>query len=179
MIGPGPVECGPMFACRHSVRSAAWIAPVVVLLPLVVLAQSAAAQVTVADPWVRGTVAGQMATGAFMQLRSATDTTLVGVSSPAAKIVEVHEMKMVGGVMKMSAVDRLPLPAGKAVELKSGGYHVMLMDLKRPLAVGEKFTIDFRIETADGKRATQLVEVEVRARAPHGSAFSGDSARKH
>ena len=67
----------------------------------------AAAQVTVADAWVRGTVTGQSATGAFMQLKSPADTALVAAASPVAKIVEIHEMKMDAGVMKMSAVDAL------------------------------------------------------------------------
>ena len=80
----------------------------------------AAAQVTVTDAWVRGTVTGQKATGAFMQLKSAADTTLVGATSPAAKIVEIHEMKMEGGMMKMNAVDKLALPAGKAVDAEAG-----------------------------------------------------------
>jgi copper(I)-binding protein len=157
-----------MFARRHSLRSAGWIAPMVVLLPLLVLAQSAAAQVTVADPWVRGTVAGQMATGAFMQLRSATDTTLVDVSSPAAKIVEIHEMKMAGGVMKMSAVDRLPLPAGKAVELTPGGYHMMLMGLAQPLKEGDTVPLKLTLEDKAGKKTTVEVRAQVKSLAAGG-----------
>jgi len=78
----------------------------------------------------RGVVPGQMATGAFMRLTAAADATLVDAASPAARIVEIHEMKMDGGVMKMSAIDRLPLPAGKAWS-SAGCYHVMLMDLSR------------------------------------------------
>ena len=75
-------------------------------------APSLLAQVAVVDPWVRGTVATQKATGAFMQLRSATDVAIVGAASPVAAVVEVHEMKMDGGVMRMSAMKSLPLPAG-------------------------------------------------------------------
>jgi copper(I)-binding protein len=133
------------------------------VLAAIALAQSAAAQVTIADPWVRGTVAGQMATGAFMRLQSATDTTLVGVSSPAAKIVEVHEMKIDGGKMKMSAVDRLPLPAGKAVELKPGGYHVMLMDLVQPLKEGDTVPLKLTLEDKVGKKTTVEVRAPVKA----------------
>ncbi len=90
----------------------------------------ASAQVTVTDPWVRGTVAGQRATGAFMKLTPAADQKLVAAASPVAKIVEIHEMAMDGGVMKMRAIPKLDLPAGKATELKPGGYHVMLMALE-------------------------------------------------
>jgi copper(I)-binding protein len=91
---------------------------------------SAQAQVSVKDAWVRATVPQQKATGAFMQLQSAQDAKLVSAQSPVAGVVEVHEMAMDGGVMRMRAVPNLDLPAGKAIDLKPGGYHVMLMDLK-------------------------------------------------
>jgi len=123
----------------------------------------AVAQVTVADPWVRAVVAGQMATGAFMRLTAATDAALVDAASPVARIVEIHEMKMEGGVMKMSAIDRLPLPAGKAVDLKPGGYHVMLMDLVAPLKEGD--TVPITLTVADKAGKTQKVEVRAAVRA--------------
>jgi copper(I)-binding protein len=85
------------------------------------------AQVTVKDPWVRATVPAQKATGAFMQITSAQDARLVEARSPVAGVVEVHEMVMEKEVMKMRAIKGLDLPAGKTVELKPGGYHVMLM----------------------------------------------------
>lgn len=125
----------------------------------VAMAQVAAAQVAVNDAWVRGTVAGQTATGAFMQLRAAADATLVSAASPVASIVEIHEMKMDGGMMKMNAVDRLPLPAGKAVDLKPGGYHVMLMGLTGPLRAGEIVPLTLTFEDKAGRKTA----VEVRA----------------
>ena len=121
------------------------------------------AQVVVANPWVRGTVAGQKATGAFMELKSPTDTALVSASSPVAGIVEVHEMKMDAGVMRMNAVDRLAVPAGKAIELKPGGYHVMLMDLKRALKEGETVPVTLTFEDKAGKKQTVEVKAPVRA----------------
>lgn len=124
--------------------------------------ESATAQVSVKDPWVRGTVAGQGATGAFMQLTSPSDTALVGASSPAAKIVEIHEMKVEGGVMKMNAIDRLALPAGKAVELKPGSYHVMLMALREPLKEGSTVPITLTFEDKAGKRTSVDVKAAVR-----------------
>jgi len=126
---------------------------------LLALALPAAAQVTVTDPWARATVAGQKATGAFMQLNSATDAALVGAASPVAKVVEIHEMKMDAGVMRMAAVGKLPLPAGKPVALAPGGYHVMLMDLTQPLKEGE--TIPLTLSVADA--AGRVTKVEVRA----------------
>jgi copper(I)-binding protein len=134
------------------------------------LALPAAAQISVADPWVRGTVAGQKATGAFMQLKSATDMALVGASSPAAKIVEIHEMKMEGGMMKMSAIDKLALPAGKTVDLKPGGYHVMLMDLTSELKDGQAVALTLTLEDKAGKKSNVDVKATVKsptAIAPH------------
>jgi copper(I)-binding protein len=127
------------------------------------------AQVAVSDAWVRGTVVGQMATGAFMQLKSPADVALVAAASPVAKIVEIHEMKMEGGVMKMGAVERLALPAGRTVELKPGGYHVMLMDLKQPLKEGETVPVTLTFEDKAGRKTTLEVKVPVRALTAGGS----------
>jgi periplasmic copper chaperone A len=127
------------------------------------LAPPVNAQVTVANPWVRGTVAGQKGTGAFMQLTSVVDITLVDAASPAAKIVEIHEMKIDGGMMKMKAVDRLPLPAGQPVELRPGGYHVMLMDLPAPLKAGDVVPVTLTFEDKAGRKTTLVVNAPVRA----------------
>jgi len=123
----------------------------------------ATAQIAGSYAWVRGTVAGQMSTGAFMRLSSPADMTLVGVASPAAKVVELHEMKMDGGMMKMSAVGRLPLPAGKSIELKPGGYHVMLMDLVQPLKEGDIVTVTLTFEDKAGAKQTIAVKAPVRS----------------
>ena len=135
------------------------------LLPtaLALLAQAALAQTTVKDPWVRSTVAEQKATGAFMQITSASGGRLVSASSPAAGVVEIHEMAMDGNTMRMRAVPALDLPAGKAVELKPGGYHVMLMDLKAPLAAGASVDLNLVVEGKDGKRETLALKAPVRA----------------
>jgi copper(I)-binding protein len=124
---------------------------------------AASAQVTITEPWVRGTVASQMATGAFMKITAATPAKLVGATSPVAGVVEVHEMAIVNDVMRMRAVDALDLPAGRTVELKPGGYHVMLMDLKRDLKEGETVPVTLTVEQG-GKR--QSIEVKAVVRAP-------------
>jgi copper(I)-binding protein len=133
------------------------------------VAPAASAQVTVTDPWVRGTVTGQKATGAFMQLKSPADTALVAAASPVAKIVEIHEMKMEGSMMRMNAVDRLALPAGKAVDLKPGGYHVMLMDLVKPLTDGDTVPLQLTFEDKAGKKQRVEVKAVVRPLAASGS----------
>ena len=122
----------------------------------------AAAQVIVSDPWIRGTVPQQMATGAFMQLKSAKDAKLIEARSPAAGVVEIHEMKMENNVMRMRAVQALALPAGRTVELKPGGYHVMLMDLKQQMKEGEVVPVTLVVESG-GKRETVEVKATVRA----------------
>ena len=93
--------------------------------------------VKVDEAWVRGTVAQQTATGAFMRLTASQNTRLVAVESPAAGVVEIHEMAMDNNVMKMRTVPGLDLSAGRTVELKPGGYHVMLMDLKQAVKAGD------------------------------------------
>ena len=123
---------------------------------------AAQAQVKVDDPWVRATVAPQKATGAFMQITSAKAAKVVAAASPAAAVVEIHEMKMDDGVMKMRAVDALALPAGQPVALKPGSYHVMLMGLKAPIKAGETVPLTLTVEGEDGKRSA--VEVKAVAR---------------
>jgi len=120
-------------------------------------------QTTVKDAWVRGTVAQQKASGAFMQITSAQGGKLLSVSSPVAGVAEVHEMAMEGTTMRMRAVGALELPAGKAVELKPGGYHVMLMDLKQQLNAGDLVPLSLLVEGKDGKRETLQLQVPVRA----------------
>jgi copper(I)-binding protein len=138
------------------------------LLALAALAVSAAAnaQVEAKNVWARATVQGQMGTGAFMTLTAKEPVRLVGAASPVAGVVEIHEMAMEGNVMRMRAIDGLDLAAGKPVELKPGGYHVMLMDLKRALKAGEKIPVELRFETRDRKQFTLPLEAEVRMTAP-------------
>ena len=136
------------------------IAAILALTAGAVSAQS----VDVKDAWARATVKGQMASGAFMTLTAKDGAKLVSATSPVAGVVEVHEMKMDGNVMKMRAVQGgLDLPAGKAVELKPGGHHVMLMDLKQQVKEGESVPLTLVFEGRDGKRETVQVAAPVRA----------------
>jgi len=134
-----------------------------------VCAVSAFAQnVAVTDAWVRATVQGQKATGAFMKITAKDQAKLVTASSPAAGLVEIHEMKMDKDVMKMAALPSgLELPAGKTVELKPGGYHVMLMDLKAPLAADSTVPVTLTFQDAKGNKTTQELKLPVKAMAAH------------
>lgn len=123
----------------------------------------AQSNVKVEDAWVRGTVAQQKSTGAFMRLTAQKDARLVSASSPVAGVTEVHEMAMDKDVMRMRAVEALPLPAGKTVELKPGGFHVMLLDLKGPVKAGETVPLTLVFEDAQAKRETLELQLPVRA----------------
>lgn len=126
-------------------------------------ATAAHAQVTVKEPWVRGTVASQKATGAFMQLSTTEAVRLVEAKSGAAKIVEIHEMRMEGDRMMMKAVPGLDIVPGQTLELKPGGYHVMLIDVVKPLNAGDKVPLTLVLEGKDKKRMQVEVSAEVRA----------------
>ena len=117
------------------------------------------AQVSVSDAWVRATVPQQKATGAFLKLQAAQDSKLVAATSPLTPVVEVHGMAMQDNVMKMRQVPSIALPAGKTVELKPGGYHVMLMDLKGPLA--RDSTVPLTLVFKDAKGVESRIELKV------------------
>ena len=127
---------------------------------LLVTACAAHAEVKVTSAWIRPTVPGQSVAGAYLNIESSTAASLVGAQSPAAKSVEVHEMSMVDNVMKMRGVKRLELPAGKTVELKPGGYHLMLIDITRPLTAGSEVPITLTVEEKGGKK----VKTDIKAR---------------
>ena len=139
----------------HSMRARAALT----LCATALLCQGAFAQaVVVQNAWVRATVQGQMASGAFMRLTAPKGARLTEVSTPVAAVAEVHAMRMEGDIMKMQALDKgLELPAGKTVELKPGGYHIMLMDLKSPLKKGSSIPMTLVFVDAKGVQSrTQL-----------------------
>lgn len=140
------------------------ITSTLVLCSWIALAQTAA--VKVEGAWARATVQGQKGTGAFMSLTAKQGTTLVGVSSPMAGVAEVHEMKMEGDIMKMRALPLLELPAGQKVDLKPGGYHVMLMDLKAPLLKDSTVPVTLLFKDAKGVQSKLELIVPVAATPP-------------
>ena len=140
---------------------------------------SAQAQtVDVKDAWARATVPGQQASGAFMKLTAKEGTRLVGAFSPVAGVTEVHEMKMDGDIMRMRAIAGLDLPAGKTVELKPGGYHVMLMELKTALRKDSNIPLTLTFKDAKGVESKVEVSLPVLTMAP-GAAAHGGHGMKH
>lgn len=121
-----------------------------------------AANIGVTDAWTRATVPGQQVGGGFMQIQSDADARLIGASSPVAQRVEVHEMSMDGDVMRMREVKSIDLPKGKTVSLEPGGFHLMLMNLKKPIAAGDVVPLTLVVESG-GKKQTVEVKAEARA----------------
>jgi periplasmic copper chaperone A len=129
-------------------------------------AAQARAPVTVEGAWARAIVPGQQSSGAYMTLTAREPLTLLEAQTPAAGIVEMHQMKMEGDVMKMRAADSLPLAPGQPLRLSPGGYHFMIMDLQAPFRAGTRIEMTLRFRDAKGKVTTLPVTVPVQAGPP-------------
>ncbi len=130
-------------------------------------AQAADAPVAVQGAWARPIVPGQQSSGAYMTLTARAPLTLVGAETRAAGVVEIHEMKMEGDIMKMRAAGELKLAPGKPLQLAPGGYHFMLMDLKDPFKAGTQIPLTLHFRDAKGQASTLQLQVPVQMRAPH------------
>jgi hypothetical protein len=130
---------------------------------------SAQAQVQVENAWSRATPPGAKVAAGYLTIRnqSASPDRLVGASSPAAARVETHTMEMKGDVMRMREVKGYEVPARGSFELKPGGAHLMLVEIKRPLKEGERVPLVLRFEKA-GEVKTELAVQGMGATAPHG-----------
>ena len=127
-----------------------------------ILVACAQRDVTVSDSWVRATAPGQQVAAAFMTLHAGKTAALIGAQSPACEAIQIHSMRMQGGVMRMREVNEVALPAGVAVKLEPGSYHMMLTGLKRALGPGNSLPIELKIRYADGALASLQVNAEVR-----------------
>lgn len=119
-------------------------------------------EVQVAQAWARASVPGQTVSGAFMRITARQDVRLVGAKSPLAGSVALHEMSMDGGMMRMRERDTLSISASEGLELKPGGYHLMLQELRQPLVAGGTVPLTLVFEATDGERATVELQVPVR-----------------
>lgn len=116
-------------------------------------------------PWARATAPGAANGAAYFTIElhgSGSGDRLLSAASPAAARVELHTHLQEGGVMKMRPVEAIDVQAGASTKLAPGGLHVMLFELKQPLAVGAKFPLTLTFEHA----GSVTVEVEVQANAP-------------
>jgi len=120
----------------------------------------------VEDAWERPTVAGQAAGGGFLKITSASADRLIAASAPVSKTVELHTMQMDGDVMRMREVAAIDLPAGRTVELKPGGLHVMFIGLNQPLQDGATFPLTLRFEKAGEVKVDMKVMMKAGMPAP-------------
>ncbi|MFN3868225.1 MAG: copper chaperone PCu(A)C [Hyphomicrobiaceae bacterium] len=125
--------------------------------------------ITVSHPWARATPPGATVGAAYLEIvasKSGGDT-LISAKSDVAGRVEIHTHKMDGDVMKMQQIENLPIKAGKSAVLKPSGDHIMLMDLKKPLAEGDLLKLTLTFEKAGDIEIEATVE-PIGAKGPHG-----------
>jgi copper(I)-binding protein len=120
------------------------------------VAQTGDVQVT--NAWARATPGAAQTAAAYVTIVSATGDRLTGASTSAAQKTELHTMTMDGNVMKMRQVDGIDLPAGQAVTLKPGGYHIMLTGLAQPLTEGQTFQLTLTFDKAGTRDVTVAVQ---------------------
>ncbi|MDE2309967.1 MAG: copper chaperone PCu(A)C [Betaproteobacteria bacterium] len=137
---------------RYAIAIAAWLCA----------AQAWAGDVAVSGAWARATAPGQEDAAMQFSITSKQEAQLVAISSPAAGAVELHRMTHDSGVMKMRAIESLPLPAGKAVDLAASGIHVMLLNLKQPAKAGESIPFTVTVQFADKHKTTVQATAEVK-----------------
>jgi periplasmic copper chaperone A len=121
-----------------------------------------AGSLDISDPWSRATPKGSSVAAGYMKIKNngSTPDRLIGGSTDIAAKFEVHEMKMEDGVAKMRPVKGgLEIKPGETVELKPGSFHVMFVDLKKPLSAGDHFKATLAFE----KAGTVSVDYDVRA----------------
>ncbi|NMZ26512.1 copper chaperone PCu(A)C [Pseudomonas protegens] len=147
----------------HSLQRPSRLKAALLLVSLLGLGGTASAATQVDNAWVRATVAGQHASGAFMDLTASSDSKLVEVQSPVAKNVQIHQSSIHNDVMSMQQVDAVALPAGQKVSLDTHGYHVMLMELTGQIKAGDKVPLTLTVENAKGEKETIKVEAQARA----------------
>jgi len=124
-----------------------------------------AADIKIENAWIREPAPGQTVVGGFMSITSPKDAVLLQAKSPAAGLVELHEMKMDNGVMLMRPLKKIDLPKGQTVKLEPGGLHLMLEELKQPLKAGDKVPLTLKIKRGE-KVEKVTVSAEVRSMAP-------------
>jgi copper(I)-binding protein len=138
--------------------------------------------IVIDKPFSRATPGGSQVGIGYMSItnKGAAADRLVSASSPAAEKVQIHEMTMQNGVMKMRELPNgLPIEAGKTVSLAPGGNHLMLMGLKAPLKQGDKIPLTLNFEKT-GKIDVMLDVQGIGAQQPSGMSMPpGDSGHMH
>ena len=122
---------------------------------LLLVSSSVLAQVEIERPWVRASAPGVKITAGYMIIhnKSGAADRLMSVATPAAARVETHVHVKDGEVLRMREVKGYDLPAKGSFELKPGGAHLMLIEVKQPLKEGDKVPMTLRFEKAGEVRA--------------------------
>jgi periplasmic copper chaperone A len=121
-----------------------------------------AGDMVVAQPWSRPTPPVATVGVAYFSMTNVGPKadSLIAISSPIARKVEIHESRTVQGMVQMRAVASVECPPGATVKIEPGGLHVMLLDLSRPLAAGTEFPLSLRFRDAG------VLTVQVRVGTP-------------
>jgi periplasmic copper chaperone A len=139
-----------------------------------------AGDLVISQAWSRATPSGAKIAGGYLTIENkgtAPDRLVSGAGDVAAR-VELHEMAMDNGVMKMRPLDKgLTIEPGKTVKFAPGGYHLMLMDIKQPLKQGDKVPVTLEFEKA-GKVTVSLDVQGVGAQGPAGGEHGGHMEMK-
>lgn len=133
-----------------------------ITLPLPALASET--DLTIADAYVRMVPPGTPNTAAFMTIvnNGTSDRKLIKAESPLARRGELHTHLNDQGMMRMRQVAEIEIKAATQTELKPGGYHVMLMDLKEQVKEGATVPVTLVIEGKDKKRSTVEVKASIK-----------------
>lgn len=132
------------------------------LLTMVSSFTQAQEAVSIQNPWVRATNAGQNISAGYMTMTSTQDVTLVNIESDVTESVEIHSMKMENNVMKMRMLDSIPLIAGKPYKLEPGSYHLMMFDLRKPLIDAQVVDFEMTFKNNKGVEFKQKVKAVVK-----------------
>jgi copper(I)-binding protein len=133
-----------------------FIAAIALLLPLA----ASAADIAVKSPWVRASLIQSEVTAGYLEITNSgkTDDALVAASSPVAGRVEIHTMKMDGGIMQMRKLEKLDVPAGKTVALAPGGDHLMFFELKQTLKKGESVPVTLTFKKSGEQKISAVIK---------------------
>ncbi|MDR0481178.1 MAG: copper chaperone PCu(A)C [Gallionellaceae bacterium] len=127
------------------------------------LAAQAGDGITVDNAWTTATQPGQSSTSLQLSITSTRVAKLVAITTPAASSADIHSMTHHDGKMEMKKLDSIPLPAGKKVDFKTSGTHIMLDGLKQPLQAGGNLPFTLTVQYADGKKESFEGKAEIRA----------------
>lgn len=174
---------GMLTMCLQALRLATTLAlSVAAFAPAANAADVTAGSLAISAPWTRATPPGAKVAGGFMTITNTGKEAdkLIGGSAPFAGRLEVHEMSMDGGIMRMQELKNgLEIKPGQSVQLKPGSFHVMFMDLKQPIAEGTPLAGTLKFEKAGEVKVTyDVAKLGAKSRDDKGSADAGKDTQK-